>query len=178
MEENTESQLLTTRSVGIRYGLIFGVISIFYFVIFAVADLDMSQGVGRWGTTVIAIVVVFLAHKFYKENGDGFMSYGQGIGIGFWTGLTASVVSSIFTYIYIKFIDDGFITKIREKAIEDMEAQGQSEEQIDMAMKFVEMFTNPEAMLFFGLFIGILTVVIIALIITIFTQKPKPEQFV
>jgi len=178
MEENTESQLVTTRSVGIRYGLIFGIISIFYFVIFAMADLNMSEGFGRWGTTVIAIVVVFLGHKFYKENGDGFMSYGQGIGIGFWTGLTASVVSSIFTYIYIKFIDDGFITKIREKAIEDMEAQGQSEEQIDMAMKFVEMFTNPEAMLFFGLFIGVLTVVIIALIITIFTQKPKPEQFV
>ncbi len=178
MEENTESQLVTTRSVGIRYGLIFGVISIFYFVIFAVADLDMSKGVGRWGTTVIAIVVVFLAHKFYKESGDGFMSYGQGIGIGFWTGLITSVVSSIFTYIYIKFIDDGFITKIREKAIEDMEAQGQSEEQINMAMKFVEMFTNAEAMLFFGLFIGVITVVIIALIITIFTQKPKPEQFV
>lgn len=178
MEENTESQLVTTRSVGIRYGLIFGTISILYFLIFVMADLDMTQGFGRWGTTIIAIVVVFLAHKFFKDNGDGFMSYGQGIGIGFWTGLTASVVSSIFTYIYIKFIDDGFISKIREKAIEDMQAQGQSDEQIEMAMKFVEMFTNAEAMLFFGLFIGMLTLVIIALIVTIFTQKPKPEQFV
>jgi len=178
MQENTESQLVTTRSVGIRYGLIFGIISILYFLIFDIADLDMTKGFGRWGTTIIAIVVVFLAHKFFKENGDGFMSYGQGIGIGFWTGLTASVASSIFTYIYIKFINDGFIAKIREKAIEDMQAQGQSDEQIEMAMKFMEMFTNAEAMLFFGLFIGVLTLVIIALIITIFTQKPKPEQFV
>lgn len=178
MEENTDSQLVTTRSVGIRYGLIFGMISIFYFLIFVMADLDMSKGFGRWGTTVIALVIIFLAHKFFKESGDGFMSYGQGIGIGFWTGLTSSVVSSVFTYVYVKFIDDGFVAKIREKAIEDMQAQGQSEEQIEMAMKFVEMFTGAEALLFFGLFIGILTLVIVALIITIFTQKPKPEQFV
>ena len=178
MEENTESQLVTSRSVGIRYGIIFGLISIFYFLIFTMADIDMSKGISRWGTTVIAFVIVFLAHKFFKENGDGFMSYGQGIGIGFWTGLTASVISSIFTYIYVKFIDDGFVTKIRDKAIEDMQAQGQSEEQIEIAMKYVEMFTNAEALLFFGLVIGMITLVIVALIITIFTQKPKPEQFV
>ena len=45
-------------------------------------------------------------------------------------------------------------------------------------MKYVEMFTNAEALLFFGLVIGMITLVIVALIITIFTQKPKPEQFV
>lgn len=178
MEESTESQPVTTRSVGIRYGIIFGTISIFYFLIFVLADLDMSKGFGRWGTTVIALVIVFLAHKFFKESGDGFMSYGQGIGIGFWTGLVASAISSVFTYVYVKFIDDGFVEKIREKAIEDMQAQGQSDEQIEMAMKFVDMFTGAEALLFFGLFVGILTLVVVALIITIFTQKPKPEQFV
>lgn len=178
MEENTESQLVTTRSVGIRYGIIFGIISIFYFLIFSMADIDMSQGISRWGTTAIAFVIVFLAHKFFKESGDGFMSYGQGIGIGLWTGIIASVISSVFTYVYVKFIDDGFVGKIRDKALEDMQAQGQSEEQIEMAMKYVEMFTGAEALLFFGLFIGILTLVVVALIITIFTQKPKPEQFV
>jgi len=177
MEENSESQVLTPRSTGIRYGAIFGIISIAYFLIFTIADLDMSKGIGRWGTTIIALVIVFLAHKFFKENGDGFMTYGQGIGIGFWIGLVASAISSIFTYIYVKFIDAEFISKIREKAMEDMEAQGQSEEQMEMAMKFVNMFTGAEALLFFGLFVGILTLVIVALIISIFTQKPRPEQF-
>ena len=108
MEDNS-IEPLTTRTVGIRYGMIFGVISIVYFLIFVLADLDMTQGIGRWGTSLISLVIVFLAHKYYKENGDGFMSYGQGIGIGFWIGLVASVASSIFTYIYLKFIDDSFI---------------------------------------------------------------------
>ena len=55
---------------------------------------------------------------------------------------------------------------------------GMTDEQIEMAMKFVDMFTTAEAMLLIGLFFGILTLVVVALIMTIFTQKPKPEQFV
>ena len=125
---------------------------------------------------IITIVIIFLAHKYFKDNGDGFMSFGQGVGIGFWIGLVSAVISSIFTYIYVKFIDPSFITAIREKAIADMEAKGQSQEQIETAMKFVEMFTVAEAILFFGLFFGVLITVVVALIISIFTQKPQPEQ--
>jgi len=171
MEEN-ESQSITTRSAGIRYGVIYGVISIAYFLVLMMANIDMSQGFGRWGGSVIAIVVVLMAHKYFKENGDGFMTYGQGVGIGFWIGLIASLISSIFTYIYAKFIDPGFISMIREKAIADMEAKGQSN---DASIKMVEMFTSAEVIPIFGLFFGILTLVIIALIISIFTQKPQPE---
>ncbi len=175
MEENVTVLTTTPRSAGVRYGIIYGIISIAYFLILTIADIDMTQGLGRWGGTIIAIVLVFLAHKYYKENADGFMTYGQGIAIGFWLGLVASAISSIFTYIYVKFIDESFITTIRDKAIEDMEAKGQSEEQIEMAMKFVNMFTNAEALLVMGVIFGIGLIVIIALIISIFTQKPQPE---
>ena len=177
MEQNTDSQLPTTRSTGIRYGVILGAISIIYFLIFSIFDLDMSQGIGRWGTSIVSLVIVFLAHKYYKDNGDGFMNYGEGVGIGFWVGLVSSVVSSVFTYIYVKFIDDGFITKIREKAIQDMQDKGQSDEQIDMAMKFVNMFTGAEAMLIMGIVFGVIILVIIGLIISIFTQKARAEKF-
>jgi hypothetical protein len=175
MEQNVTAPAITTRSTGIRYGVINGVIGIAYFLILTMADIDMSKGFGRWGGTIITIVIVFLAHKYFKENGDGYMSFGQGVGIGFWTGLVSAVISSLFTYIYAKFIDPSFISTIREKAIEDMEAKGQSQDQIDAAMKFVEMFTSAEAILFMGLIFGVLIVVIVALIISIFTQKPHPE---
>jgi len=177
MDANSETQAITTRSTGIRYGIIMGTISIVYFLIFVIADLDMSKGIGRWGTTLIAIVVIYLAHKYYKDNGDGFMSYGQGVGIGFWVGLVSAVIGNVFTYIYVKFIDEGFIAKIRENALREMEDQGQSDEQIEMAMKFVNMFTGAEALLLFGLFFGILMLVIIALIVSLITQKQQPETF-
>jgi hypothetical protein len=177
METNvTTSPAISIRSVGIRYGIISGLIGVAYFLILTTVGIDMSQGYWRWAGMIITIVLVFLAHKYYKENGDGFMSFGQGVGIGFWMGLVSSVISSFFTYIYAKFIDQSFIAGIREKAISDMEAKGQSQDQIDAAMKFVDMFTSAEAILFFGLFFGILITIVIALVIGIFTQKPQPEQ--
>ena len=175
MEENSTS--LTTRSVGVRYGLIMGTISIVLFLVFVIVDIDAYLKIGRWVSTCLAIVILVLAHLYFKKNGDGFMSYGQGIGIAFWTGMISSVVGSVFTYIYVKFIDQSMTTVIREMSIRDMQEKGQSDEQIEMAMKFVDMFTNAEAMFFFGLFFGILGMVVIALIVTIFTQKARPESF-
>ena len=177
MEENSTSLAVTTRSVGIRYGIIMGTISIVLFLVFVIVDIEMYLKIGRWISTCMAIAMVILAHLYFKKNGDGFMNYGQGIGIAFWTGLISSVVGSVFNYIYIKFIDQSMITAIREGAIREMQEKGQSDEQIEMAMKFVDMFTNAEAMLFFGLFVGILMMVVIGLIVTIFTQKAQPESF-
>lgn len=175
MEQNVTTSATTTRSTGIRYGVINGVIQVAYFLILTTAGMEVSKGFGPWGGILISLVVLFLAHKYYKENGDGFMTYGQGIGIGFWLGLVSAVISSVFGYIYAKIIDPGYITMIREKAIEDMEASGQTQEQIDVAMKFVEMFTSAETILLMSLIMGVIITVVIALIVTIFTQKPHPE---
>lgn len=173
MEENVTKSAITPRSVGLRYGVINGLIQVMYFLILTTAGLAVSGGFAPWVGFLISIVVLFLAHKYFKENGDGYMTYGQGIGIGFWTGLVSAGISSIFTYIYAK-IDPGYIASIREKAVHDMEAQGQSQQQIDTAMKFVEMFTSAEAILGMGLVFGVLGMIVIALIVSIFTQKP-PE---
>lgn len=167
---------VTTRSVGTRFGLIGGVISIAYFLVLVVAGVNMAQGYWNWVGYIITAVLLFLAHKQYKENTDGFMSYGQGIGIAFWMGLVGSVISSIFTYIYVKFIDTSFTQMIHDAQVEAMEAKNMTEDQIEQAMKFASMFTTPEALLIMGLIFGIIGTIIIALIVTIFTQKKAPEQ--
>jgi hypothetical protein len=175
MEENVTATEVSTRSTGVRYGIIGGLIGIAYFLILTTLGVDMSGGISRWAGSLITLVIIILAHNYYKANGDGFMTFGGGVGIGFWIGLVSSVISSIFTYIYVKFIDPSFITAIREKAIADMEAQGQSQEAIDRAMPFMEMFMKAETIFFMGLFFGVLITVVIALIVSIFTQKPRPE---
>jgi hypothetical protein len=177
MEENSTTPEITTRSVGIRYGVIAAAVSIMLFLIFVIVDMDLYLKISRWSGVVIGITMVVLAHLYFKKNGDGFMSYGQGVGIAFWLGLISSAIASVFTYVYVKFIDSSMTTAIREGAIRDMEAQGQSDEQIEMGMKFVDMFTNPEALLLFGLFFGILFTVVFGLIVGIFTQRARPETF-
>lgn len=179
--ENQESTTpaVTTRSAGIRYGLIMGVFSVVYFLVLNTLGADITQGPASWGRYVYCAAFIFLAHKYFKDNGDSFMSYGQGVGISFWMSLISVVISSAFTYVYVKFIDQGFIQQIMDRTREGMEEKGtMSEEQIDQAMAMTSKFMTPEMMVVFGIVGGIIITVIIGLIVTIFTQKKNAEAFV
>jgi hypothetical protein len=174
--ENPQTTPVTTRSVGIRYGLITGGVAILYFLIMTIASIDMTQGIGRWGSLIFYVALIVLAHKYFKENGNGFMSYGEGMGITFWLGLVTCVVSSIFTYIYVKFIDASFIQKMLEKQEEAFMEQGMSQAQIDQAMSFTKNLMTPEMMFVFGLIGGLVMILIVGLLVTIFTKKSNPEM--
>lgn len=165
----------TTRSVGIRFGLIAALVSIAYFLVLNVSGINMASGAWSWIGYAMTLALIVLAQKQFKDNGDGFMSYGQGIGIALWMGIVSSVISSIFTYLYIKFVDSNFLELVKERQIEAMQAQGMSDEQIDQGMKFASMFMTPEFIFITGLIGGIVITLIIALLVTIFTQKKRPE---
>ena len=174
--ENEQTAPVTTRSVGIRYGLFMALAGIAYFVIMNVLDVDMTQGVGRWGSMIFYIALIVLAHKNFKDSGNGFMSYGQGLGITFWMALLSSVLGSIFTWVYVKFIDTGYIQKMLDKQEEAFVQNGMSDEQIRQAMSMTAKFMTPEMMLVFGVVVGIIIILIVGLIVTIFTQKKNPEM--
>ena len=173
--EESSTPSVTTRSVGMRYGIILAVISIVFFLILTFAGVDQTKGAGRWFGMVFYLVVIFLAQKNFKDEGDDFMTYGQGMGISFWIAVISTVIYSFFFYVYIKFIDASFVENVKNKAIEDMQAKGMGDAEIDQAMSFAGKFMSPEAMLIFGLIFGVIIIVICGLIVTIFTQKTNPN---
>lgn len=178
MEDKQSESTVTTRSVGIRYGVIMGIVSIAFFMIMMVAGMDM-QGPARWASLIYTVIIFYLAHKYFKESGDGYMSIGQGTGIGFWSSLIASAISSVFTYVYVKFIDQTFIQQILDKQRQGFEEAGNmSDDQIDAAMEMTAKFTTPEMMVVFGLIGGVVIGVICAVVVSLFTQKKNPEAFV
>mgnify|MGYP003660351547 CR=1 FL=1 len=75
MEENIE--MPTTKSIVMKWGPILGLISIGLFMITALGELQRS-GVMNWIGLIPTIAIIYLAHKEYKDTGDGFMSYGKG----------------------------------------------------------------------------------------------------
>lgn len=169
--ENPSAEKLSTRTVGIRYGLILAAVSVIFFLLAATLSLNTTEGPARWVSLIFMTVVFFLGHKYYKDNGDGYMSYGQGMGIGFWASLISSLISSAFTYVYVKFIDPSWLETIKEMQIEQLQEQGMSDEQIEMSMGMMEKLSTPEMIFIFGIIGGVLIGVILSLVITIFTQK-------
>lgn len=177
MEDNQSESTVTTRSVGIRYGIIAAVVGIAIMVIFSTAKIDNSGPVG-WATYLVYAGLIFMAHKYYKENGDGFMSIGQGIGIGFWMGLIASLISAPFTFVYLKFIDSGMIEMAIEKQREGMVGRGMDEASIDQAIEMSSAFMNPAVFAGFAFIGGVLVYTIVSILVSLVTQKKNPEAFV
>ncbi len=171
MEEEIEKPSVI--SISLKYGAISGLISIVLSLVRIIGfqanpmerDWKMSLLSG-----VIGITIIVLAHREYKQTGDGFMSYGKGFGIGFLTTLFSFILSTIFLFVYLFVIDPAIYQEIWVKAEEQMRDQGQSEEAIEMGMKMGRIF------MWVGIaFAGLLMSAILGAIVSIFTQKSNPE---
>ena len=173
MEENTQLETVTTRSIGIRFGLISTVISIVLFIIPAVMGQNPFKGVWNWIGIAVGIGVLFFAHKTFKDDGDGFMSYGQGIGIAFWIALVSTLVAVTFMYVYISFIDSAPFEIFMDQQLEEMELKQVPEDMIEKSQEWTRKLFWPLAFV-----MGIVGSIIIALVVTIFTQKKNPEAIV
>ena len=166
---------VTVSQIAIKYGIIIGLVFIVYGMIleFMGLDLETQQYFGYLNYALLVVTIV-LAHKAFKEGGDGYMSMGQGLGMGTLISLIGGALSGVFSYIYIKFIDDSMLTKIKDLQIEKMEEQGLDDAQIEQAMEIAGKFMSAEMIPVWAilgmLFIGF----ILSLIVSIFTKKANP----
>jgi hypothetical protein len=165
---------LTVKQVGIKYGIYLALVSILYTLILQILGLAAKQALGYVGI-IFVIIALVLAHRDYKRSNE-YMSYGQGLGISMIIVAISSVLSSIFSYIYIKFVDDSMLEVIREQSMIQLEERGMSDAQIEQAMEMQANFTTPEMILVFGILGGIFFGFIVSLIVTAITKKTPPAM--
>jgi len=168
--ENTTTEPASGRAIGIKYGIFSALAGIVLFLVAVLTGMNPFQGVMNWAGIVISIGLLFWAHKVFKETGDGFMTYGQGLGIAFWYTLVSMVLSLLVMYVYTTFIDTEIMNTFYEEQRFKMEEQGQSEDSIDIAMEWTQKLFWPMAII-----VGFLFNMFFALILTIFTQKKNQE---
>ena len=126
-----------------------------------------------WLNNLLTLGIMFYfvnkaALVFRDTDNSGFLSIGQGIGLGTLAGLVAGIASGLWSYIFMVFIAPDMLDTIKQVSMEQMQKSGQSEEQIDKAMEMMGMFFSPAfiaaIMIFFFLFIGFLSGLISGLI--------------
>jgi len=157
-------------NTGVKYGLISSLISIIFFLALVLMGLNAFDNKWNWIGLIISVIILILAQKEFKDKGDGFMSYGQGVGIGFWIALVSILIGGVFTLLYTTVIDTTVMDLFYDVQREKMEEQGMPDEQIDMALSWTGKLFWP-IYFFFGIFFGVL----VAVIVTIFTQKKNPQ---
>ena len=171
MEENS----VTSKSISLKYGLISGLIGVTFFIVQNLLGQGMNQALSYVGLLILAIII-YLAQKAFKDEGDGYMAYSKGLGIGTLLSLVSSVIGSVFMFIYVSYINDGYIQQLVDKARRDMEDQGQSDEIIDQSMEFMSMIFSPIALPIMGIISTVFFGFLISLIVSAINQNKPPEN--
>ena len=174
MEETSEASV---KGVSIKWGLINALIGIGMFVVFDFMELPTDSPI-RYISLLVVTILIVLAHKEFKEQGDGYMSYGQGFGIGAFFSLISSLITGVFTFLYVKYISPEYIQRALDEALVKMESMGRSDAEIEQGMKIAEMFSSPTAILIMGIVVGVFIGVVLSLIVSAITQKKRPENLV
>jgi hypothetical protein len=163
----------TVWQTGIKFGLITGLILTVYSLILYFLELTSNTWLNLISFIILIIGLVY-AHWSFKTNGNGFMSYGQGLGIGTIVAGVSGILSSLFSYIYVKFINPDYMANVLEEQRIALEDQGFDDEQIDQALAIFEAFRTPEVSLLTGIIFMIIFGFILSLIVSAFTKKTDP----
>ncbi len=162
----------------LKWGAIGGLLSFIFTLItkFTGLEDDFSETLG-WVSTIFTLIInvtiLVLALREVREENDGFMSYGQGLGSSTLLGAIWGVIAGGFNYIYLQFIDQGVVQKQLDLARERLEDQGLTESQIEDAEKITKMMMGPGVQFVIVVLVTIVFMFILGLIVSGVLKREK-----
>ncbi len=169
------------RDLAIRYGAIWGGVSILISLVGYLTNTDPAMpdaGPMKWVYSLlgigIAIWAIVTAIRIDRDQRlGGYIGLGRCIGLGSLIGLVAGAISSVFSLLYMTVINPGFGEQMKEAMIAQWEAEGMSEEQIEMALSMSSAFTSPTMLAVFGMIGGVLLGLVIGLIAGLVMKRER-----
>lgn len=170
--------------LAMKFGLIIAFVHIIINLVFYFIDPEAAQkGTSTLG--IIQLILVFVltawvfiyATKLRRDSElDGYITYNKSLGFMMNISLPAAFIISVYTYIFFAYINPGMMEKIMETQVEQMQAQGRSEEEIDMALSMAQKMSSPMLLTFFGVLGSLFQLFLVSLIAAIFTRKNPPVE--
>lgn len=175
-ETSTHPTTPTVWSKGAKGGLITGVVVVLLYTIIYI----LGEGNNKVLTGLVSffslLIGIILTHKAFKAENNGFMSYGQGLGIGSVLGLFTGLLSGIFFFVYLNFVDASMLQTEIENARDQYEGLGMTDEQIDQSVSVLEYMFTPMVFSFTAIISTLFYAFIFSLIISAFTKNNNPEH--
>lgn len=161
-------------SVALKYGLLGALVSIVYSAVLLISGVNVGGWAGSLGYLIL-IAFMVIAMKEYKSKNYGYMSYGQGLGIGTLVALAFGVLGGLFMFIYTSFIDPEYASNLMDKQRIELEERGMSDEQIDQAIAMGESFSSPVMMIVWSIVGYLIIGFILSLIVAAVMKNNRPE---
>ena len=160
-----------------KYALIQGVLSFVVFLVRALTGIKQN-----WVPSVVdaalLILLMVLAHREFKKTHNGMMTYPQGLGSGTLLATEAAVISSVLVYVYVRYINTGYIAAAIQAQKVALQQRGITGAQAQQAMAIMSAITTPVGIVVTSLITGVILGFIVALIVSIITQRGDPRVVV
>jgi hypothetical protein len=166
----------TVWSKGLKGGLITGAILVVFSLVMYLIGEATNQWLSGLFTLFSLIIGIVLTHRAFKEENEGFMTYGQGLGLGSVLGMITGLLVGIFSFIYISFVDPNVMQERLDETRYQYEEMGMADAQIDQSMEMVEMMVSPGMLFIFSIVGTLFYAFILSLIISAFTKNNHPEH--
>ena len=160
--------------IATKYGLIQGTLSFMVFLAGALTGIKQNW-VATVANTALLIVLMVLAHLEFRKTHDGMMTYPQGLGAGTLLSSAAAVVTCVPLYFYVKYINTGYLAAAMQAQQAALEQRGITGPQAQQAMAITSAIMTPVGLVVTSLISGVIGGFIVALIVSIFTQKRDPR---
>jgi len=171
-----ENQTYPVGKHSLVYGLYLSVALIILSLVFYVLDLYKVSWTGYIGYAVLLVGVVISSFHYRDKHMGGFIPYGKSVSVGFLTGLFASIIVAIFTFIFTSVLGEEYRQTLLQMAEENILSSNPdiTDEQLDMALGISEKMMNPGMMSVIALVGYTFFSLIFALIASIFIKKEEP----
>jgi len=173
--ENQETGKKTLNSFALTNGVYLGVILIIFSLIGYVADFSTTSWINYLSYVMVIGMLIYALKTYRDKESGGFISYGRSLGLGTLVGLYSSILLAIYTFVFFQYFDPAELQKILVEAENNMLDQGMSDRDVDTAMGFTRMMTNPPVMAAFTVIGFTFWSFIFSLIISIFVKKDNPD---
>ncbi|GAB4022312.1 DUF4199 domain-containing protein [Spirosoma koreense] len=163
--------------LALKWGGILGLVLILTTLVMYVSE-QTANPIFSILTFVAMIAGLILAMRDFRTQNGGYMTWGEGVGLGALLSAVAGLLSATFITFYNVMIDPTVQQRALEKARERLEEQGKlSDEQIDQAMEISQKFQSSGFTFIAGVFGTIFMGLLISLIVAAFIRRNKANPF-
>lgn len=127
-----ENTVPNSSKVATKWAVIYVLTSIVITYLFQFLNVDQTSGVKFIGY-IPFIAFLFLAQKEYRDQLNGFMTFGEGFSAGFRYAVVAGLILAVFIYIYLTFLSPQILEQSIASQQDKFKEQNMTPEQIEKA---------------------------------------------
>ena len=174
-----ENQKAQAKKPILNYGILLGIVSIVLGVIMYVTNNHLEPGIvfAVLGFLIL-IAIITMAIKAYKKDNGGYLSLGEALKVGVGTAVIGALISAVWMFILITFIEPDYMAQVMELQQEKMVEMNpnMTDAQIQSAMDISSKFSSPWIITAFAILQNLFFGFIIALVAGLIMKKENPYK--